>query len=154
LPEGVDIGRLVGALSAQRLEGVVIKRKDSTYLEGEFVIGGYLKRHDPIFDALIVGQYEGDELLYKEKVRFGFDQEKKVAILRLMEPLRIEQCPFANLPERRRRGALDALQMKEAVWVKPVLHCTVEYTEKTEQGSIRGHGRFGEILGPERGALG
>jgi hypothetical protein len=48
------------------------------------------------------------------------------------------------------RSAFDAQQMKEAVWVKPVMHCTVEYTEKTEQGSIRGHGRFGEILGRER----
>jgi hypothetical protein len=37
------------------------------------VIGGYLKRNDPLFDALIVGQYECDVLLYlyKEKVRFG-----------------------------------------------------------------------------------
>jgi hypothetical protein len=27
------------------------------------------------------------------------------------------ECPFANLPERGRKGALDAQQMKEAVWV-------------------------------------
>src|SRR3981189_339275 len=105
----------------------------------------YLKRDDPFLDALIVGQYEGADLLYKEKVRFGFDDEKKRRILGLMEPLRVTVCPFRNLPERRRRGALDDQQMAEAVWVTPHLRCTVEYTEKTERGNIRGHGRFGEM---------
>jgi ATP-dependent DNA ligase len=58
--------QLVAALDEHGLEGTVVKRKDSTYLEGkepgtwityrlyeidEFVIGGYLKRKDPFFDA-------------------------------------------------------------------------------------------------------
>jgi bifunctional non-homologous end joining protein LigD len=161
LPEETQMARLVAALEQHRVEGIVVKRKESMYLEGkepgswvkfrlyeidEFVIGGYLNRDDPFFDALIVGQYEGAELLYKEKVRFGFDDEKKRRLLGLMEPLRVPMCPFRNLPERRRRGALDEQQMAEAVWVIPHLRCTVEYTEKTERGNIRGHGRFGEML--------
>jgi bifunctional non-homologous end joining protein LigD len=155
------MARLVAALEQHRVEGIVVKRKESMYLEGkepgswvkfrlyeigEFVIGGYLKRDDPFFDALIVGRYEGADLLYKEKVRFGFDDEKKRRLLGLMKPLRVRECPFRNLPERRRRGALDDRQMAEAVWVAPHLRCTVEYTEKTERGNIRGHGRFGEML--------
>jgi bifunctional non-homologous end joining protein LigD len=113
---------LVAVLDEHGLEGIVVKRKDSTYLEGkepgtwikyrlyeidEFVIGGYLKRKDPLFDALIVGQYEGERLIYKEKVRFGFDDEKKQRLLKLMRPREIPDSPFSNLPERKRRGALD-----------------------------------------------
>jgi bifunctional non-homologous end joining protein LigD len=108
--------------------------------------GGYLKRNDPYFDALIVGHPEGGRLLYKEKVRFGMDAPKRRELLRRMETLRTDNSPFDNLPERNRRGSLSEQQMGEAVWVKPVLRCTVEYTETTEQGNIRGHGRFGQLL--------
>ena len=66
-------------------EGVVAKRKDSVYESGkrtgawvkyrvnrgqEFVIGGYTAGNP--FDALIVGYYEGERLLYAAKVRNGF----------------------------------------------------------------------------------
>ena len=79
-------------------------------------------------------------------MRFGFDDQKKSDLLTRMTELVIPQCPFDNLPEAKRRGSLNAQQMREAVWVKPRLHCTVEYTEKTQSGNIRGHGRFGELL--------
>jgi bifunctional non-homologous end joining protein LigD len=154
--------RLVRALGENGLEGIVVKLLPSVYTEGkesatwvkhrlcetgQFIIGGYLKRDDPYFDALIVGQRDVDgRLLYKEKVRFGFDDAKKRDLLRRMQNMQTEQPPFDNLPERNRRGALGAEQMRDAVWVKPVLHCTVEYTQKTEQGNIRGHGRFGQLL--------
>jgi bifunctional non-homologous end joining protein LigD len=161
LPEDTEMRSLVAALDEHGVEGIVIKRRDSIYRAGkepgtwikhrlyqvgEFIIGGYLKRDDPYFDALIVGERTGDKLVYREKVRFGFDDEKKRLLLKRMEPLRVTQSPFSNLPERQRRGALDHEQMQEAVWVRPVLHCTVEYTEKTQSGNIRGHGRFGELL--------
>ena len=153
--------RLVAALDEHGLEGIVVKRKDSFYREGkepgswikhrlykigEFIIGGYLKRGDPYFDALIVGEKSGEHLHYKEKVRFGFDDEKKRYLHERMDALRAAECPFDNLPEKPRRGALDAQQMTEAVWIRPKLHCTVEYTEKTQTGNIRGHGRFGELI--------
>jgi bifunctional non-homologous end joining protein LigD len=161
LPEGTEMRSLVATLDEHGLEGIVVKRKDSMYLEGkepgtwikhrlyqlgEFIIGGFLKRNDSYFDALIVGERDGDRLLYKEKARFGFDDEKKRLLLERMRPLRVAQCPFSNLPEKQRRGALDREPMQKAVWVRPVLHCTVEYTEKTQSGNIRGHGRFGELL--------
>lgn len=161
LPQDAAMERLVGALDQQKLEGIIVKRRSSHYVEGktsgtwvkyrlyqigEFIIGGYLKRHDRYFDAFIVGERRGDKILYKEKVRFGFDDEKKLDLLARMEPLRIAISPFANLPERSHRGSLSAKQMNEAVWIKPVLHCTVEYTERTESGNIRGHGRFGQLI--------
>jgi hypothetical protein len=85
--------------------------------------------------------------MYKEKVRFGFDEQKKREILASVATLRIPECPFANLPEKSRRGALAREQMNEAVWVRPTLRCTMEYTEQTEKGNIREHGRFGKLLG-------
>ena len=66
-------------------EGIVAKRKDSFYEPGkrsgasvkyrvnrgqEFVIGGYTPGNP--FDAIIVGYYEGNRLLYAAKVRNGF----------------------------------------------------------------------------------
>lgn len=161
LPEDTPMPRLVATLDEHGLEGIVLKRKDSAYREGkepgswikhrlykigEFIIGGYLKRGGPYFDALIVGEKIGEHLNYKEKVRFGFDDEKKRDLLERMDALRAAECPFDNLPEKPRRGALDAKQMREAVWLRPELRCTVEYTEKTESGNIRGHGRFGELI--------
>ena len=68
-------------------EGIVAKRKDPIYESGkrtgawvkykvnrgqEFVIGGYTPRNP--FDALIVGYYEGEKLLYAAKVRNGLYQ--------------------------------------------------------------------------------
>jgi bifunctional non-homologous end joining protein LigD len=141
LPEDTPMPRLVLALDEHGLEGIVVKRKDSLYREGkepgtwikhrlykmgEFIIGGYLKRDDPYFDALIVGEKSGDDLHYKEKVRFGFDDEKKRHLLERMDALRAANCPFDNLPEKPRRGALDAQQLKEAVWLRPELRCTVK----------------------------
>jgi ATP-dependent DNA ligase len=79
-----------------------------------------------IFDALIVGERADRRLLYKEKVRFGFDDHKKRELLRKMSELEIQRCPFDNLPETKRRGPLNTQQMREAVWVKAELHCTVE----------------------------
>jgi bifunctional non-homologous end joining protein LigD len=161
LPLDTPMPRLIATLDEHGFEGIVIKRKDSIYREGkepgtwikhrlykvgEFTIGGYLKRGDPYFDALIVGEKKGHQLHCKEKVRFGFDDDKKHDLLERMSHLGIRNCPFVNLPELRRRGALDTEQMREAVWVQPVLHCTVEYTERTQAGNIRGHGRFGQLL--------
>jgi len=161
LPADAPISTLIAALDDQRLEGIIVKRKTSRYREGsepgtwikyrfyqigEFVIGGYLKRHDPYFDALIVGERKAGKLVYKEKVRFGFDDEKKADLLARMEALRASRTPFDNLPERSRRGSLDAEEMREAIWIRPMLCCTVEYTERTESGNIRGHGRFGQLL--------
>lgn len=162
LPDDVAMGRLVRALDENGLEGIVVKLRPSAYTEGatpgtwvkyrlyqidEFVIGGYLKRDDPYFDALIVGQRdESGRMIYKEKVRFGFDDVKKRDLLKRMQKLKTDKPPFDNLPERNRRGSLNAQQMRDAVWVKPILRCTVEYTEKTQEGNIRGHGRFGQLL--------
>ena len=87
LSESLDASRdeLVRVAKEFGFEGIVAKRKDSVYESGkrtgawvkykvnrgqEFVIGGYTVGNP--FDALIVGYYEGQRLLYAAKVRNGF----------------------------------------------------------------------------------
>ena len=63
----------------------------------ELVVGGYTPGNP--FDAIIVGYYNGAR----------------------MKPLITDDCPFVNLPEKKRRTqwALTAEEMKNCVWLKP-----------------------------------
>jgi DNA ligase D-like protein (predicted ligase) len=136
-------------------EGIVAKRKDSVYESGkrsgawvkykvnrgqEFVIGGYTPGNP--FDALIVGYYEGDRLLYAAKVRNGFVPQARREVASQFKGLEIEACPFANLPEKKRtQWALTKEEMKNCVWLKPKLVAQIEFTEWTPDGHLR-HSRF------------
>jgi DNA ligase D-like protein (predicted ligase) len=136
-------------------EGIVAKRKDSVYESGkrtgawvkykvnrgqEFVIGGYTPGNP--FDALIVGYYEGDRLLYAAKVRNGFVPLVRREVASRFEGLEIDTCPFANLPERKRtQWALTKEEMKNCVWLKSELVAQIEFTEWTPDGHLR-HSKF------------
>jgi ATP-dependent DNA ligase len=61
-----------------------------------------------------------------------------------MKPLKIRECPFANLPEKRagRWGAgLTAARMKDCLWVKPQLVAQIEFVEWTGDNHLR-HSKF------------
>ena len=81
----------------------------------EFVIGGYtpsLKN----FDALVIGYYEGPKLMYAARTRNGFTPASRAQLFKKLKPLEIDECPFANLPEKKagRWGAgLTAAKMEE-----------------------------------------
>ncbi len=123
---------LIRSVKTQGLEGLVAKRRDSRYEPGlrsgawqkmrvnrgqEFVIAGYtpsLKN----FDALIIGYYDGDKLLYAARTRSGFTPASRVELFKKVKPLEIKECPFANLPEKKagRWGAgLTAAKMVEVL---------------------------------------
>jgi len=58
--------------------------------------------------------------------------------------LEIDECPFANLPEKKsgRWGeGLTAAKMEECLWLKPVLVGQFEFVEWTPDGHLR-HSRF------------
>ncbi len=108
---------LVRAVREHGLEGVVAKRRDSLYDAGrrsgtwlkmrvnrgqEFVIGGYVPASDN-FDSILVGYYEGKELVYVTRVRNGFTPALRVSVFKRFRGLGIERCPFANLPEKKRQ---------------------------------------------------
>jgi bifunctional non-homologous end joining protein LigD len=163
-----DLHRIISVIEQKGLEGVVVKRRSSLYHAGrdkfdgwvkyrisdvdEFVIGGYMRRSDPVFDALVVGQYQTGKLLYKEKIRFGFEGVDKREILKSLQRIRIPTCPFDNLPQKKRRGALDEAQMRECTWVRPELWCEMEFPEWTRTGEIRGHGKFRQMIGRKQRA--
>jgi hypothetical protein len=77
---------LIRSVKEQGLEGLVAKRRDSKYEPGlrsgawqkmrvnrsdQLVIAGYTPSLNN-FDALIVGYYEGDKLIYAARTRSGF----------------------------------------------------------------------------------
>ena len=142
---------IVAAAKELSLEGIIAKRKDSIYQPGKrsrawlkykinkfqpFVIGGYTPGNP--FDALIVGYYEGDDLMYAAKVRNGFVPRVRREIAQKFAGLEENSCPFANLPEKRRtQWALTRKEMKNCVWLKPKLIAQIEFVEWTPDKHLR-----------------
>src|SRR5712691_2744712 len=106
---------LIQSVKAQGLEGIVAKRRDSKYEPGlrsgawqkmrvnqgqEFVIAGYTPSPRN-FDALVIGYYDGGKLIYAARTRNGFTPASRVQLFKKTTPLEIEDCPFANLPEKK-----------------------------------------------------
>ena len=142
---------IVTAAKELSLEGVIAKRKGSTYQPGKrtrswlkykinksqpFVIGGYTPGNP--FDALIVGYYDRDALLYTAKVRNGFVSRTRREVAKKFAGLEYDSCPFANVPEKRRtQWALTREEMKNCIWLKPTLIAQIEYVEWTPDGHLR-----------------
>lgn len=149
---------LVSAARGQGLEGVIGKRKDSLYQPGkrsgawikhrvnrgqELVIGGYVPGTHGL-DSIIVGYYNGEDLIYVARVRNGFVPASRRQVFGKLQALVIPRCPFVNLPEihRSRWGeGLTAEGMKKCVWVRPELVAQVEFLEWTESDHLR-HSKF------------
>ena len=60
-----------------------------------------------------------------------------------MKPLETNVCPFANLPEQKRRTqwALTREEMKNCIWLEPELVVQIEFTEWTPDDHLR-HAAF------------
>jgi bifunctional non-homologous end joining protein LigD len=158
LPVKATVDALIAAAKANGLEGLIAKDLNSPYQSGErtgvwakykihqgqeLVIGGYLPGK-PTFDALLVGYYEKDTLMFVGKIRNGFVPSVKADLAKRFKGLQTTVCPFANLPEPKnaRRGmALTADVMKTCRWLKPELIAQVEFAEWTENNHLR-HARF------------
>jgi bifunctional non-homologous end joining protein LigD len=140
------------------LEGVVAKRRRSTYTPGrrsdawikvrfaqhqELVVGGY-KATAAAFDSLLVGYYDGRKLLCAGKVRNGFTPAGRAGLFDELRRLSTPRCPFANLPTSRRSHwgeGITAGEMTSLRWVKPKLVVEVSFAEWTRDGSLR-HAAF------------
>ena len=60
----------------------------------------------------------------------------------LLLELATEQCPFVDLPEKRRTlYTLNRDEMQNCRWVKPLLVAQIEFTEWTTDGHLR-HSSF------------
>ena len=149
---------LIESVKAQGLEGLVAKRLDSKYEPGlrsgvwqkmrvnqgqELVIAGYTPSPKN-FDALVIGYYDSGKLIYAARTRNGFTPASRMELFKKIKPLQIEDCPFANLPEKKagRWGAgLTAAKMSECRWLKPELVGQFEFVEWTSDNHLR-HSRF------------
>ena len=153
-----DAEKMISAVRAQGLEGIVAKHRDSLYESDrrngawvkmrigggqEFVIGGYTPSPKN-FDAILVGYFEGNKLMFAARVRNGFVPSLRTGIFRKFQGLESHKCPFANLPEseKGRWGeGLTAADMEKCVWLKPKLVAAIEYAEWTPANHLR-HSRF------------
>jgi bifunctional non-homologous end joining protein LigD len=152
-----DIDALLEKAKNLGLEGLIGKRAGSQYevgkrsgawvkiklhLEQEFVIGGYTdpdgaRKH---FGALLVGFYEGKRFKFAGRVGTGFSGKLLTSLSAELNKIRIETCPFFNVPAPGRNRwdqGLTAADMKKSHWVKPKLVCQVKFTEWTRDDRLR-----------------
>jgi bifunctional non-homologous end joining protein LigD len=149
------------------LEGVIAKRVGSRYEAGqrsgawtkvkfqvgqELVIGGFLPDGVSGLDSLIVGYYEGTQLLSAGKVRAGLNPAMRRDLRVRLTPLRRTTCPFVNLPDtaKGRWGVgITADEMAAITWVKPQLVAAIGFNEWTRDHHLR-HARFLGLRGDVR----
>ncbi|MET0455841.1 MAG: ATP-dependent DNA ligase [Mycobacterium sp.] len=131
----------------QRWEGVVAKKRDSTYQPGrrssswikdklwltqEVVIGGWRAgeggRTSGI-GALLIGVPEGDGLAFAGRVGTGFTEKDLATLKKTLAPLHTDQSPFTT-----RLSGPDA---KGVTFVEPTLVGEVRYSERTSDGRLR-----------------
>jgi len=128
------------------LEGIVAKRRDSTYQQGarnnnwlktptrkrqEFVIGGYAESDKSrSFRSLLFGAFNGHgEFEWIGRSGGGFKEKEMPAILDQLQSLEIDSSPFIN-------KVLDTKGAK-LHWVKPELVANFEFATWTKSGRIR-----------------
>ena len=110
-----DIEELWNRSRSLGLEGLIGKRSGSRYEAGkrtgawvkiklhqeqEFLIGGFTepegaRKH---FGALLVGFYEGKKLKFGGRVGTGFSEKLLSTLYSALNKIRVESCPFFNLP--------------------------------------------------------
>jgi ATP-dependent DNA ligase len=125
-------------------EGVIAKRRDSTYehrrsphwlkmkceATQELVVGGFT---DPQgarvgLGALLVGYFEGDEFVFAGKVGTGFDTKLLLELRARMDELELPSAPFTKAVGLPRKGAH---------WVRPEIVVQVAFIEWTVHGKLR-----------------
>jgi DNA ligase D-like protein (predicted ligase) len=154
----VTASDMLAAVRQQQLEGVIAKRKDSLYEAGkrsgawvkcranrgqELVIGGYIPGPHG-FDSLIVGYYQGKDLMYVARVRNGFVPASRRQVFERIRHLVSPTMPFANLPDTHKSrwgDELTAEKMKKCVWLRPEAVAQVEFLDWTGADRLR-HSKF------------
>jgi bifunctional non-homologous end joining protein LigD len=143
-----ESGPQLQAVSVQQgLEGIMAKRLQSRYEPGrrspawrkiknvrrqEVVIGGWKPGEGARagrIGSLLVGVYEGDELLYSGHVGTGFTEQTLGMLGKRLAPLRRDTSPFS--------APVPAEDARAARWVDPALVAEVEFGDWTKSGRLR-----------------
>jgi bifunctional non-homologous end joining protein LigD len=147
VPPVYDDGEMLfDATKAQGLEGILSKRRSSTYQPGRrskdwlkfphrptlsYVVGGW--RHETDSDsrlgAVLVGAPGPDGLSYRGRVGSGITGKAAQRLLELLDPLRTDSSPFCDEVPR-----VDALG---TVWVRPEVVVEVAALGVTQGGRLR-----------------
>ena len=152
-----EIPELLARTRKLGLEGLIGKRSASKYEAGkrsgawikvklhqeqEFVIGGYTEPEGSrkYFGALLVGFYEGKNFEFAGRVGTGFSDKLLRSLYLELNKIRVNECPFFNLPAAGRSRwdqGLTAAEMKRCHWVKPAMVCQIKFTEWTRDDRLR-----------------
>ncbi|MBV9172310.1 MAG: non-homologous end-joining DNA ligase [Chloroflexi bacterium] len=144
---------LFRAAQANRLEGIVAKKRDSLYEAGrrvrtwlkmktnqadEFVIAGYTLgtgRRTQTLGSLVLASHDANgRLRYAGHVGTGFDEAGLHAMLKRLQPLRRPTSPFdMRIP----KGGTSSRAGSPVVWVEPVLVAEIKFAEQTADGRLR-----------------
>lgn len=129
---------------AQGWEGLIAKHALSKYRSGkrspdwrklkiiqeqEFVIAGWTEPRQTrtYFGALLLGVYEGNQLVYAGHTGTGFDEKALARVMAKLKPLETKDCPFAVKPKSNERPH----------WVIPQLVAQIKFTEWTADSHLR-----------------
>ncbi|RYZ61285.1 MAG: DNA ligase D [Chitinophagaceae bacterium] len=95
----------------------------------EVVIAGYTepRKTRKFFGSLLLGVYEGDNLVYVGHTGSGFTTKTLEQIYNKLQPLEVSKSPFAKTPKTN----------MPATWVKPELVCEIKFTEWTSDQIAR-----------------
>jgi bifunctional non-homologous end joining protein LigD len=124
-------------------EGVIAKRRGSPYehrrskswlkmkveASQEFVVGGFT---DPQgarvgLGALLIGYYDGDELVFAGKIGTGFDTQLLLDLRTRLDALAVNEAPFTKGSGLPRHGR----------WVRPEIVVQIGFIEWTVHGKLR-----------------
>jgi bifunctional non-homologous end joining protein LigD len=125
-------------------EGLIAKQADSLYKSGkrtpdwkklklvreqEFVVGGWTDPRSArsYFGALLLGVYEGADLIYIGHTGTGFNEKELARVMKLLKPLETKECPFVNRPKTNERPH----------WTRPELVAQIKFTEWTTDNKLR-----------------
>lgn len=144
-----------GAAKRMGLEGIIAKRKDSTYIPDartrewlkikvnkrqEVVIGGFTNNEGSAkkFSSLLLGVYENGKLQYVGKVGTGFSDKLQAEMMAQFKPLLTDKMPFTEEPDVNKPSRFRPNPPKaKAYWLKPELVCEVSFAEVTSDGVFR-----------------
>ena len=145
-----DPAALLASAREAGLEGLIGKRKDSTYRTGarspdwvklktlkrqEFVIGGYTepKGARTGIGALLLGVHDAKgDLRYAGNVGGGFDERTLASLRSRLDRLRMTRTPFSDAPAK-----VGARSDMKPHWVEPRLIAEVSFAQWTTTGRIR-----------------
>ena len=136
---------------AEGWEGVIAKRRDSTYehrrskhwlkmkceLTHDFVVGGFTDGQGTRvgLGALLVGYFEGDDFVFAGKVGTGFDTALLTDLRTRLDAMELAKTPFTKAK---------GLPRVRAHWVRPEIVVHVAFLEWTVHTKLR-HSRLLEV---------